>query len=183
MYRVSPLTYLVSGIVATGLHDRPVICAQNELSIMQPPAGTTCGSFLSKYASLAGGSIYNPDATRDCEYCAFSVADQFLSGSSISFGDRWRNYGIVFVYIGFNIVMAVLLYYLIRVRKGSGRTMAERLAPVTKLLGVGGKKGGEKEKEKKAEAEAVPVGAGNETAVKEEEKLVTEESAKKAVTP
>ena len=79
--------------------------------------------------------------------------------------------------------MAVLLYYLIRVRKGSGRTMAERLAPVTKLLGVGGKKGGEKEKEKKAEAEAVPVGAGNETAVKEEEKLVTEESAKKAVTP
>ena len=76
------------------------------------------------------GSIYNPDATADCQYCTISNADQFLSSVSISYSTRWRDYGIGFSYIIFNIFAAVMLYYLIRVRKSSGRSMKERLAPV-----------------------------------------------------
>jgi ATP-binding cassette subfamily G (WHITE) protein 2 (PDR) len=146
MYRVSPLTYLVDGIVATGLHNRVVICATNELAIMQPPSGETCGSYLSQYASLAHGAIYNPNATSDCQYCAATLADEYLAGNSIFWDQRWRNWGLGFAYIGFNIAVAVLLYYLIRVRKGSGRTMGERFQS---LLGLfkrdsKGKKGAEK---------------------------------------
>ncbi len=134
MYRVSPLTYLVDGIVATGLHNRVVTCAANELAVMQPPAGQTCGSYLSQYASLAHGAIYNPNATADCQYCSVSLADEFLAGNAISWDDRWRNWGLGFAYICFNIAVAVLLYYLIRVRKGSGRSMAERLRPLMALF-------------------------------------------------
>jgi ATP-binding cassette, subfamily G (WHITE), member 2, PDR len=147
MYRVSPLTYLVDGIVSTGLHSRVVTCATNELAVMQPPSGETCGSYLSQYASLAHGAIYNPNATSDCQYCSVTLADEFLSSNSIFWDQRWRNWGLGFVYIGFNIVVAVLLYYLIRVRKGSGRTMGERLRPLLALFKRGAteeKKGTEK---------------------------------------
>jgi ATP-binding cassette, subfamily G (WHITE), member 2, PDR len=53
-----------------------------------------------------------------------------LSSVAISYSTRWRDYGIGFAYIVFNIFMAVVLYYLIRVRKGSGKSMAERFSPL-----------------------------------------------------
>jgi ATP-binding cassette subfamily G (WHITE) protein 2 (PDR) len=94
---------------------------------MQPPAGETCGTYLTPFANRSGGSIYNPSATSDCQYCTESNANQFLSAVAISYSTRWRDYGIGFAYIGFNIFMAVLLYSLIRVRKGSGRSLKERV--------------------------------------------------------
>lgn len=100
---------------------------------MQPPAGSTCGTYLSPYASLSGGSINNPSATSNCEFCSLTNADQFLASVSISYSTRWRDYGIGFAYIIFNICVAVLLYYLVRVRKGSGKGLGGRLKP---LLGA-----------------------------------------------
>lgn len=152
MYRVSPLTCkfffwplllninsntnsdLVSAIASTGLSGRQVICSDNELAVMQPPAGDTCGSYLQSYATAAGGSIYNPEAMADCQYCSSSNADQFLSSVAISYTTRWRDYGIVFVYIFFNIFMAVLLYYLIRVRKSSGKSLKEKFGALGALF-------------------------------------------------
>jgi ATP-binding cassette subfamily G (WHITE) protein 2 (PDR) len=101
---------------------------------MQPPVGATCGEYLGPFAQVAGGEIYNPNARADCQYCSISTADQFLAGSQISYSTRWRDYGIVFAYIVFNIFMAVLLYYLIRVRKSSGRSMREKFAWILKLF-------------------------------------------------
>ena len=101
---------------------------------MQPPSNQTCGTYLASYASERGGQIYNPNATADCQYCTISNADQFLAGVGISYGTRWRDYGLGFAYIAFNIFAAVTLYYLIRVRKGSGRSMAQRLAPLRVLF-------------------------------------------------
>lgn len=133
MYRVSPLTYLVGGVVSTGLHARPVICSSTEIATLQPPTGSTCGQYLGSYAAQAGGSIYNPNALSDCQYCPLTNADQFLSSVAISWNERWRNYGLGFAYIIFNVAVAVLLYYLVRVRKSSGKSMQERFAP---LLGL-----------------------------------------------
>lgn len=101
---------------------------------MQPPNGLTCGDYLGPFAKAAGGSIYNPNASSDCQYCTISTADEYLAGSSIFYSTRWRNYGIVFSYIVFNICMAVFLYYLIRVRKSSGRTMNERFGWLLKVF-------------------------------------------------
>jgi ATP-binding cassette subfamily G (WHITE) protein 2 (PDR) len=175
MYRVSPLTCkfthfsrlhflffsrtaklikgtkdLVSAIASTGLSGRQVICSQNELAVMQPPAGSTCGAYLSPYASAAGGRIYNPDATSNCQYCSASNADQFLESVAISYSTRWRDYGIGFAFIGFNIGMAVLLYYVVRVRKGSGRGVGERLGMVLGLFRKDPEKGNVGSERKKA---------------------------------
>jgi ATP-binding cassette subfamily G (WHITE) protein 2 (PDR) len=101
---------------------------------MQPPAGSTCGTYLQAYAQAAGGAIYNPGATADCQYCPLVNTDQSLAATNVYYSERWRNYGIGFAYIIFNIFAAVLFYYLIRVRKGSGKGLGEKLAPVLKLF-------------------------------------------------
>lgn len=101
---------------------------------MQPTGSLSCQDYLGPYAQAAGGAIYNPTAMSDCQYCPSRNADQFLNSVSISYSTRWRDYGIGFAYIVFNIFMAVLLYYLIRVRKSSGKSMAEKFSPLLKLF-------------------------------------------------
>ncbi|KAH8805199.1 putative ABC multidrug transporter [Xylogone sp. PMI_703] len=117
MYRVSPLTYIVSGIAATGLGDRLIRCSVSETSVFNPNIGLDCGLYLQPFLSAAPGQLYNPSATSGCQYCPLSNTKQFLSQSSISLNTRWRNFGIVWAYIVFNGGMAILLYYLFRVRK------------------------------------------------------------------
>ncbi len=122
MWRVSPFTYLVSGIISSGLSGRAVRCAQNELAVMQPPNGQSCGEYLQRYAAKAGGQVYNPESMENCEYCPLSNADQLLSQSRIEYNTRWRNFGLMFAYLVFNICAAVFLYYWFRVHKSTGRT-------------------------------------------------------------
>lgn len=116
MYRVSPFTYYISGISSTALHGRQVQCNSAELRVFDPPTNQTCGEYLGKYAELAMGSIYNPDATTDCQYCSMREADQYLAAREIYWEDRWRNYGIFWCYFVFNIIGAITLYYIFRVR-------------------------------------------------------------------
>ncbi|KAL3463322.1 ABC-2 type transporter-domain-containing protein [Aspergillus heterothallicus] len=116
MYRVSPLTYLISGLTSTGLHARAIQCASEEMNVFNPPSGQTCGEYMSAYLQAAPGTLYNPSATRGCEYCSLDNADQYLAGSNIYYSERWRNWGIGWAYIGFNIMGTVLLYYAFRVR-------------------------------------------------------------------
>ena len=123
MYRVSPLTYLVDGIAGTGLHARMIECSNNELSRFAPPAGQTCGEYLSEYASLAGGQILNPSNSSMCEYCSLTTSDQYLAQVAVSWSTRWRNYGIGFSYIVFNMSAAVMLYYFFRVKKWRGSSI------------------------------------------------------------
>jgi ATP-binding cassette, subfamily G (WHITE), member 2, PDR len=115
MYRVSPLTYWVGGVASTGLSGKTVSCARNELAIFNPPSGQSCSSYLSSYLTTAAGQLLNPSATTQCEYCPLTNSDQFLSSVSMAYTERWRNFGIVWAYVIFNIFMAVLFYYCFRV--------------------------------------------------------------------
>ncbi|KAF7551934.1 hypothetical protein G7Z17_g4676 [Cylindrodendrum hubeiense] len=116
MWRVSPFTYYIGGISSTVLHGREVHCSESELSIFNPPSGETCGKYLAEFLKTATGSLYNPNATSDCEYCSISSADQYLAAREIHWKDRWRNYGIFWCYVAFNILSTVTLYYIFRVR-------------------------------------------------------------------
>ncbi|KAL2825874.1 ATP-binding cassette transporter [Aspergillus pseudoustus] len=117
MYRASPFTYWIGGMASTQVHDRQVVCSSAELSTFDPPANQTCQQYMADYIGLAGGALQNPDATQGCSYCSLTIADQYLAGSRIYWSERWRNYGLIWVYVFFNIAAAVMLYYLFRVRK------------------------------------------------------------------
>lgn len=126
MYRVSPFTYWVGAMASAMLHDRQVTCSETEISIFQPPAAQTCGEYMAPYLAAAPGQLQNPDATSDCAYCSIQVADTFLAGSQIYWKDRWRNVGLFFIYIFFNIAVTVFLYYFFRVRKGSKKSKSKK---------------------------------------------------------
>ncbi|KAL5606923.1 hypothetical protein BROUX41_003299 [Berkeleyomyces rouxiae] len=122
MYRVSPFTYWIGGIVSTMLHGRKVVCSASETSRFNPPSGMTCGTYLADYLVDATGVLQNPNDTTDCRYCAYTVADQYLKPSKIEWSDKWRNYGIMWVFVLFNIFVAVLSYWAVRVRTSGGKT-------------------------------------------------------------
>ncbi|KPI38214.1 ATP-dependent permease PDR15 [Cyphellophora attinorum] len=118
MYRISPFTYLVGGLAAVGLANRPITCAQNELARFDPPSGQTCGDYMQKYlAGGAPGQLLDPSATTGCEYCPIRNANQFLERSWISTSDGYRNLGILWAYIVFNAAAAMGLYWLFRVKR------------------------------------------------------------------
>lgn len=134
MWRVSPFTYLIGGWAGTGLAHRAVVCAQNELAVFDPPKGQTCGTYLAKYIDGgAPGTLLNPTASAACEYCPLRNADQFLAGASIYPSQQYRNLGVMFGYIAFNVLAAMALYYVFRVRNFSlknvkfGKTKAKKV--------------------------------------------------------
>ncbi|KAL4902000.1 hypothetical protein BDW74DRAFT_66603 [Aspergillus multicolor] len=117
MFRVNPFTYLVSSLLATTLGDAPMHCADNEVLLFSAPEGQTCQEYTESYRDVAGGYILNPNAqgSEQCQYCALEYTNQYLAGLSIDYGNRWRDFGLLWVYIVFNTVVAVALYKLFRV--------------------------------------------------------------------
>lgn len=117
MYRVSPFTYLVDGMLSTGLANTKIVCSSIEFEHFNPPSGQTCGEYLQKYISEAGGYVANPAATSNCSFCAVSETNTYLAELSSSYSHRWRDFGIMWVFIIFNAFGAVFLYWLARVPK------------------------------------------------------------------
>ncbi|EEH39177.2 ABC transporter CDR4 [Paracoccidioides lutzii Pb01] len=117
MYRISPFTYFVSSVLSTGVAGADVQCSSIEVLKVHPPQGRTCLQYFQPFMSLAGGRLINPDSTDVCEFCPTATTDEYLARINIHFNDRWRNIGILFVYIAANVAGAVLFYWLVRVPK------------------------------------------------------------------
>lgn len=126
MYRISPFTYLVSGMLSTAVANTAIVCAGNELLAMQPLANQTCGEYLSLYMNGTngvpgmGGYLIDASATSDCLYCPMDNTNTFLMGVKSDYGDRYRNFGLMWVYILFNIGAALFVYWLARMPKKGG---------------------------------------------------------------
>ncbi|KAK8129017.1 ABC transporter CDR4 [Apiospora sp. TS-2023a] len=118
MYRVSPFTYFASAMLSTGLANTAVTCSAAELVKFNPPAGSTCGTYLDKYVSTVGGYIVDKGATTACQYCPMATTNAFLAQLNSSYDTRWRDFGIGMVYIVFNIAASLFLYWLVRMPKG-----------------------------------------------------------------
>lgn len=128
MYRVSPFTYWIGGLAAVQLHSRPVVCSSQEVAVFNPPSGQTCGEYLADYLATSGAQLQNPTATASCQVCSLSISDQFLAGVGVSWDQRWRNWGIVWAYIVFNIFACIVLYYVFRVANFKNFTLKKKSA-------------------------------------------------------
>ena len=117
MYYVSPFTWLASGLLSTSIANTKVVCASNEYVQFLPPTGQSCGSYMASYISSSGGYLVDPNDTERCKFCQLSNTNDYLDTVNIRYEDRWRNFGIVTVYILFNIMGALFVYWLVRVPK------------------------------------------------------------------
>ncbi|KAF9887930.1 hypothetical protein FE257_009452 [Aspergillus nanangensis] len=119
MYRVSPFTYLVSAMLSTGLSGAEARCEKVEYLTFDPPDGQTCAQYMNPYINMThSGYLLEPQATEGCSFCPVDNTNTFLLSISSKFEDAWRNFGLMWVYIAFNIVAAVFIYWLARVPKG-----------------------------------------------------------------
>ncbi|KAK4057054.1 Multidrug resistance protein [Microbotryomycetes sp. JL221] len=119
MYRVSPFTYFAEGFLTTGLANTPLVCSDIELLNLQPPGGQSCEAYMQPHISQFGGYLANPDATSDCQFCPIDNTNGFLSQFSMEYSNRWRDFGIIWAYIIFNIAAGTFIYWLARVPKGN----------------------------------------------------------------
>lgn len=119
MYRVNPFTYVVEGFLGTTLANAPITCASNEIVTFMPPNGTTCSEYLSDFLAAGHGKLLGDSgaSTTECNYCAMSSTNDFLASITVKFANRWRDFGLVFVYVFFNIGAALFFYWLARVPK------------------------------------------------------------------
>jgi|SRR5712671_6780133 len=86
-----------------------ITCAPIEYVTVNPPSGQTCQQYLSQYINGFGGYLTNPDAVDNCQFCGFRTTDEYLQvNSNIFFSHHWRNLGLMFVYIAFNVRHFVL---------------------------------------------------------------------------
>lgn len=124
MYRVSPFTYLVSAMLSVGLANTAVTCAEKEYLKFSAPVGQNCGQYMAPYIETAGGYLRNSTAT-SCEFCSINDTNAFLATVNSFYDQRWRNFGLLWSYIVFNVCGAVLLYWLVRVPKKAKKVKKE----------------------------------------------------------
>ncbi|OQV10719.1 hypothetical protein CLAIMM_14681 isoform 3 [Cladophialophora immunda] len=129
MYRVSPFTYLIDGMLSTAVAHANVTCAANEYLHFPVPSGQTCAEYMRPYIATAGGYLQDASATGNCSYCQISTTDAFLASVSAHPQDMWRNFGLMWPYIAFNVAGAVFLYWLARVPKHVGKGKKELASP------------------------------------------------------
>lgn len=125
MYRVSPFTYWVSSILSAGIGRNNVVCKADELVSFPPLEGQTCGEYMEKYISVAGGYLTNENSTDMCQFCTLSSTDTFLASIHIEYAHRWRDWGIFICYIAVNVIGSFALYWLFRVPKKKDRVKDE----------------------------------------------------------
>ncbi|KAJ5460445.1 ABC drug exporter AbcA [Penicillium daleae] len=118
LYRASPLSYYVSAILSTGLANANVTCASNEFITFDPPASQTCGEYMTEHISAAGGYLLESDTTSNCQYCNVKETNVYLAGIHADYDTRWRNFGIMWAYVAFNVAAALILYWVARMPKG-----------------------------------------------------------------
>ncbi|EGO00657.1 hypothetical protein SERLA73DRAFT_105009 [Serpula lacrymans var. lacrymans S7.3] len=126
MYRVSPFTYLVEGLLGQAIGNQEMFCTSSEFVPLTPPSGQTCESYMQPYINRVGGYL---DDSSSCLYCPYQSTDVWLSQSfNIEYSHRWRNVGILCGVIVFNIFATFALTYLFRIRQGNiFRSLKSRL--------------------------------------------------------
>ncbi|MCJ1461610.1 hypothetical protein MMC07_000207 [Pseudocyphellaria aurata] len=117
MYYLSPFTYLVEGMLVTALGRAKVVCSDIEYKHFDPPSGQTCQQYMADYFQRVDGYLQQgtENSTTDCSVCLSSNTDTVLASLSGYYSHRWRNFGILWAFIGFNVCAAIFLYWLARV--------------------------------------------------------------------
>ncbi|KAJ2689399.1 ATP-binding cassette transporter snq2 [Coemansia spiralis] len=117
MYWLSPYRYFVEGTITNELHGSQIRCRPDEFFTFVPPSNQTCVEYAGSWISRVAGYISNPESTTNCEYCEYSVGDDYYSSLGWSFGNRWRNIGILLGFIAFNVAFTALMIKIYKVNK------------------------------------------------------------------
>ncbi len=72
--------------------------------------------YAGDFARSAGGYLLQPNANSDCQYCQYSVGDQYLETLNIKASDKWRDFGIFLIFVFSNWFLVYFFIYTVRIR-------------------------------------------------------------------
>ncbi|KAF2216500.1 hypothetical protein CERZMDRAFT_93790 [Cercospora zeae-maydis SCOH1-5] len=86
MYRVSPFTYIVSGMLSAGLANAPLVCAPEEYLRFAPPRQVNCSDYLAPYIAEKTGylTVDSMSSMVECVFCTGSETNTFLKSAFTS---------------------------------------------------------------------------------------------------
>ncbi|KAG0700792.1 ABC-2 type transporter-domain-containing protein [Suillus ampliporus] len=120
MYRVSPFTYFIEGLLGQAIGGTNINCEQQEFVPVIPPSGSTCGQYMDPFISYAGGYLADSNTTSTCLFCPYRTTDEFMfSAFNITYSHRWRDLGIMLGITAFNVFAIFMLTYIFRIRTGN----------------------------------------------------------------
>lgn len=114
MYRVTPFTYFVEGMLGQAFGKQMINCAPDEFASIIPPSGQTCSHYLQSYISSSGGYLQNPDAISNCQFCSARTTDELLETNFKVFYDHhWRDLGIFVGFCAINVSLSGAIHSLL----------------------------------------------------------------------
>ena len=90
MFRLSPFTWIVEGMMGNFIHDQPVQCEPDEFNVLYPPSGMSCDDYLGDFSwtfdkappeSRTGYYEQGPNGT--CRYCVMRHGEDYLQSLSL----------------------------------------------------------------------------------------------------
>jgi len=111
MYWLTPFHYLLEGMLGVVTHDVPVVCQENEFAVFSAPPGQTCDSYTDAFVKERGGYV-TTRADGMCGLCQYANGDQYAAGFNVFYRNRWRDYGLMWLYDGFNFFVVFLVSWL-----------------------------------------------------------------------
>lgn len=122
MFVASPFTYLLESMLGAVLNNQPVRCSAQEYNRITPPPGQSCAAYLANFVtSLDGPNLgtgyYIDGPNGSCDYCQFRIGNDYLRSIELNASNRFRDIGIICIYIVFNVLLCFTLFYFFRVFK------------------------------------------------------------------
>lgn len=121
MYHLTPFTYLIEGLVVNVLHGLPIVCTDIEVNTFTAPATQTCDAYMAPFFAN-GGNGYLTGSTStaaggNCVYCRYATGDQYFETLGMKYDHRWRDYGLMWAYVVFNMFFIIFMFYIFRIWK------------------------------------------------------------------
>lgn len=121
MYHLTPFTYLIEGLTVNVIHGLPIVCKDIEINTLTAPATQSCTEYMAPFFAAGGNGYLTASTTTEaggtCDYCRYADGDQYLAGIGMKYDHRWRDFGLMFAYVLFNMFFTALLFWLFRVWK------------------------------------------------------------------
>ncbi|KAK9451103.1 ABC-2 type transporter-domain-containing protein [Limtongia smithiae] len=116
IYWANPVAYAIRGMGVVAEHGVEVTCTSDELAIFTPPAGyASCSDYAGAWVeSSTYGKLLNPNATENCEFCQYTVGDDYLRDLGWEYSSRWRDLGLYIMFTGVSFVVPYFAYYIAR---------------------------------------------------------------------
>lgn len=110
----------MQGLLTFPVWNEEVVCKPFEYGYLDPPSNVTCGQYFETFLTYATGYVNNPDATSNCEYCAYKKGSEYLGSMNINeHFDGWRGILITLLFV---ITSYGTVFLLLKLRSKATKT-------------------------------------------------------------